>query len=89
VFDIDRAALQGNRILIASGEDFEEIIFFQCGLELFGTDAAFGSFLLFEQVERDMSYNATSRTQCNSFSIDQCLRTSCKIRSALPVKLEM
>jgi hypothetical protein len=39
---------QGNRILIARGEDFEEVIFFQCGLELFGTDATFGSFLLFE-----------------------------------------
>ena len=45
---------QGNRILIASGKDLEEVLFFQCGLELFGTDAAFGSFLLFEQVEGNM-----------------------------------
>ena len=39
---------QGNRILITRSEDFEEVIFFQCCLELFGMDATFGSFLLFE-----------------------------------------
>ena len=48
-------ARQRYRILIASGKDFEEVLFFQCGLELFGTDAAFGSFLLFEQVEGNMT----------------------------------
>ena len=41
-------ARQGNRILITRSEDFEEVIFFQCCLELFGMDATFGSFLLFE-----------------------------------------
>jgi hypothetical protein len=47
--------LQGNRILIARGEDFEEVIFSQSSLELFGMDTAFGGFLLFEQVERNVA----------------------------------
>lgn len=51
----DQLFRQGNRILITRGEDFEEVIFFQCGLELFGPDAAFGSFLLFEEIERNMT----------------------------------
>ena len=70
-------------------------------------DAAFGSFLLFEQVDGDMAQDgqvfgsliladptvvfvqATSKTQCRLFSIDQCLRTAWRISSAWLVKLEM
>lgn len=47
--------LQGNRILIPSSKDFKEVIFLPTGLELFGMDTTFGSFLLFEQIESNMA----------------------------------
>ena len=50
VFHFRRGKL-GQSHLNCSREDFEEVIFLPSGLELFGMDATFGSFLLFEQVE--------------------------------------
>jgi hypothetical protein len=38
-------------ILIASGQDFEEIVFFPASLELLSMDTAFGRFLLLEEIE--------------------------------------
>ena len=49
---------QGNRILIACGQDLQEVIFFQGGLEVFGMHTAFGGFLLFEQVESNMAQDS-------------------------------
>jgi hypothetical protein len=46
---------QGNRILIARGEKFEELLFIQSGLELFGMNTAFGCFLLFERIESHLA----------------------------------
>ena len=46
---------QGDCILIARGKDFEEVIFLPARLKLPGMDAAFGSFLMFEQVESTMT----------------------------------
>ncbi len=46
------SGFQGNRILIARGEYLEEILFLPSGSKLFGMDATFQSFLLFQQVER-------------------------------------
>ena len=51
-------AQQGNRILIACGQDLQEVIFFQGGLEVFGMHTAFGGFLLFEQVESNMAQDS-------------------------------
>ena len=48
----------GQSHLIWSGKDFEEILIIRSGLELFGVDAAFGSFFLFEQVEGNMSQDS-------------------------------
>ena len=47
--------LQGNRILIGRGENFQEVIFLQNNLELLGMNTAFGSFLLFEQVQSNVA----------------------------------
>jgi hypothetical protein len=48
----------GQSHLICGGEDFEKVLIVPSGLELFGSDAAFGSFFLFEQVESDMSQDS-------------------------------
>ena len=48
----------GQSHLICGSKDFEEILIVPGGLELFGVDTAFGSFLLFEQIEGDVSQDS-------------------------------
>lgn len=52
------AHYQGDHILIGRGENFEEIIFSQGGLELLGMNFTFGGFLLFEQIESDIAQHS-------------------------------
>jgi hypothetical protein len=53
---------------MGSGEDFKQIVLLPGSLELFGMDAAAGSFLLFQQAESDVTtYNQRGADKMEPF----------------------
>ena len=50
-------ATQGNRILIATRQDREQILFIPPSFQSFRLDTAFGSFLLLQQIECNVAYD--------------------------------